>query len=84
MPESYFTAVRKASDSFCSFSLIVFPSALLTSIDLPSAAGLWISPLPILFGASGQKKIQAILPRFFHLFKLITCYQCIHVFTFLD
>ena len=36
--ENYFTAARKASDSFCNFSLIFFASALLTSIDLPSAA----------------------------------------------
>jgi hypothetical protein len=38
LPENYFTAARKASDSFCNFSLIFFASALLTSIDLPSAA----------------------------------------------
>ena len=35
---NYFTAARKASDSFCNFSLIFCASALLTSIDLPLAA----------------------------------------------
>jgi hypothetical protein len=49
---------RVASDSFCSFSLIFFASALLISIDLPSAARLWISPLPILFGHPAKKRFK--------------------------
>jgi hypothetical protein len=38
MPGNYLAAARKAADSFCNFSLIFLASALLTSIDLPSAA----------------------------------------------
>jgi hypothetical protein len=39
MPENYFAAARKASDSFCNFSLIFFASALLTSIGCADFAG---------------------------------------------